>query len=97
MGLNEHTQQTLFGGIESKKRIHNNYEINVRNINDNYKCNMSVLDQPHICCPLPRLSYGPSIGDLKRNNIMLTDVGEDQPEIELLIGTDTLGNLESKY
>lgn len=54
---------------------------------------MSLLDQPTTCTPLPRLSYGPWIEDLKRNNFVLNDVGEDQKKIELLIGADTLGSL----
>ncbi|XP_071036397.1 uncharacterized protein [Parasteatoda tepidariorum] len=80
----------LFGGSTIQNEFHKCYYITVADLKDNYNCTFQVLDQNVIYGNLPRLRKGPWLKDLK---IWITDYGECQPEIELLIGADICGQL----
>ena len=51
------------------------------------------LGQDVICGQIPRVSKGPILKELKRNNIWLSDMGMDCPKIEMLIGSDIYGKI----
>ena len=50
-----------------------------------------MLDQPLICGTVSRVKV--KVGELKRKDITLTDVGTGQPKIEILIDADAAGQL----
>ena len=52
-----------------------------------------MLDQPLICGTVSRVKVAPLVGELKRKDITLTDVGTGQPKIEILIDADAAGQL----
>ena len=56
-------------------------------------CHIFVLDQPLICGTVSRVKVAPLVGELKRKDITLTDVGTGQPKIEILIDADAAGQL----
>ncbi|KAJ8869013.1 hypothetical protein PR048_030559 [Dryococelus australis] len=75
---------------------HKCYNILVKNLRENYSCNIEVLDQPVICGNIIRIiTSSPHVRELKMKNIRLTDVGEDEPLIELLLGANFAGVLYS--
>lgn len=83
----------LFGGTTTEKKSHNCYKIKVSDMSKNFSCTLQVLDHGAICGKLPRLNRGPWEKELKQKNIWISDYGEGQPEIELLIGSDVCGTL----
>lgn len=90
---NEELVHTLFGGVKSKINRHNRYKICVSNIQNKNSYFMTVLDQPTICGPVPRLNQEKCYDELKCRGIVLTDFGMDDRKIELLIGADFLGDI----
>ncbi|GBM33545.1 hypothetical protein AVEN_197304-1 [Araneus ventricosus] len=83
----------LFGGSKTKQESHNVYSITLQSLCSNFKHNISVLDVKKICGDIPPV-HNPNINPiLKRKNVHLSDIGEDTPEIGLLIGADYLGAL----
>ncbi|GIY97363.1 reverse transcriptase [Caerostris extrusa] len=51
------------------------------------------LDQDIICGVIPRIPKGPLLKELKGHRIWISDMGDDYPEIELLIGSDIYGQI----
>lgn len=83
----------LFGGTTVQKQPHRCYTIKVSSLSTDFNCTLEVLDQRAICGKLPRLQRGPWDKELKELGIWLSDYGEGQPTIELLIGADICGTL----
>ncbi|KAJ8881473.1 hypothetical protein PR048_017954 [Dryococelus australis] len=77
----------LFGGTMSHCIKHNSYNILVKNLRENYSCNIEVLDQPVICGHITRIiKSSQHVRELKIGNIHLT---------ELLLRADFSGVLYS--
>ena len=86
-------EHVLFGGTKTKREVHHCFNVSVKSLDDSFSCVLQVLEQPKICGQIPRLKTGPWLNELKRKNIHVTDHGEGQPTIELLIGADYGGQL----
>ena len=81
----------LFGGVTTKEN-HSCYNIRLSNLTNNFSCEIAVLSQPEICGSVGRLKPGLWVDKLKQRGIHLTDVGERQSRIEVLIGSDLAGS-----
>ena len=77
----------LFGGYKEVQR-HSLYEIEIEGSFNKHCAQVKVLSQQKICGGIPRMSKGPWMAELKKNRIFVDDLGSDQEEIELLIGSD---------
>jgi len=77
----------LFGGHKEVRR-HDLYEIEIHGNFNKHCTQVEVLSQEKICGGIPRMSKGPWMTELKENKIFVEDLGSDQAEIELLIGSD---------
>lgn len=89
----EELVHTLFGGIKTKSNLHKRYKLNVSNIKNDFTCTFNVLEQPIICNSVPKLKHGQWLLELQDRGIWLSDVGDQNCQIELLFGADVLGSL----
>lgn len=95
----ENLVQSIFGGLESDVTEHDVYNIKVQSLNDSYACQLEVLDQSVICNSVSRLENTDNkiFNILKKNKIVLSDIGRDMPDMDILLGADTLNkNLTGK-
>lgn len=77
----------LFGGRKEVQE-HNQYEVEIENCINKFSSNMKVLGHQKICGQIPKMSRGPWMAELKDKKIFISDLGEDETKIELLIGAD---------
>ena len=84
---------SLFSGLKTKTQKHNVFLVRVKSLDESYACNFSVLGQKTICDTIPCLQPGTWIKDLQKNKITLSDVGNDDSVIDLLIGGDIASKL----
>ena len=82
----------LFGGLRDIQN-HNVYEILFEGSN---KCQQSYVQllghKNKICDKIPRMPRGPWLSELKEKGIYVNDIGDQQPDIEVLIGADYYAN-----
>ena len=77
----------LFGGLKEVQQ-HHVYDLEVGGCNNNFSAPLEVLGHQKICGRIPKMSKGAWMAELKSNRIFVNDLGEDESEIELLIGSD---------
>jgi len=82
----------LFGG-RSEIKDHKQYHILVEGQHQVGGRVLEVLDQKSICGSIPRMHKGRWMQELKEKSVWVADLGEDVPEIELLIGSDYYGSI----
>ncbi|UYV77268.1 hypothetical protein LAZ67_15000295, partial [Cordylochernes scorpioides] len=92
LGLKPVTKETvhhaLFGGIQTTAVTHNLYDVQLKADDENFVCKVTVRDQSKICQALPRIPKTSLISrELEQRKIKVTDLGNDNPPIELLIGS----------
>jgi len=83
----------LFGGTKTKPRKHKECRIHIGNLEGTYKCDFIALQQEVICQDIPQVSSGPWTDILRERHICLSDTGEEQEAISLLIGADVAGKI----
>ncbi|CAH2095423.1 unnamed protein product [Euphydryas editha] len=85
----------VFGGHNVSSKFHNLYNFCIENINNSFKFEISALGQNFICNNIPRINNDNQYLNnlLLQHNIILTDKGEDYPDIGILIGADFSGFL----
>ncbi|UYV63127.1 hypothetical protein LAZ67_2003230 [Cordylochernes scorpioides] len=90
----EIVHHALFGGMQTTAVTHNLYDIQLKADDENFVCKVTVRDQSKICQALPRIPKTSLISkELEQRKIKVTDLGNDNPPIELLIGVDIYGKL----
>ncbi|UYV80611.1 hypothetical protein LAZ67_19000984 [Cordylochernes scorpioides] len=90
----EIVHHALFGGIQTTAITHNLYDVQLKADDENFVCKVTVRDQSKICQALPRIPKTSLISkELEQRKIKVTDLGNDNPPIELLIGADIYGKL----
>ncbi|UYV71983.1 hypothetical protein LAZ67_9001435, partial [Cordylochernes scorpioides] len=90
----EIVHHALFGGIQTTAVTHNLYDVQLKADDENFVCKVTVRDQSKICQTLPRIPKTSLISkELEQRKIKVTDLGNDNPPIELLIGADIYGKL----
>ncbi|XP_054713646.1 uncharacterized protein LOC129223104 [Uloborus diversus] len=91
----ENVALTLFGGTKTEPKLHNKYRAKLCSVSSYRYPNLEFefLDQKVICGDIPRVPKGPILKQLKRNRIWLSDLGENCPKIEMLIGSDIYGKI----
>jgi hypothetical protein len=77
----------LFGGCKEVQQ-HCLYNIEIGGCNNDFSAHVKVLGHQKICGRIPRMSKWPWMAELKEKKIFVNDLGEDDAEIELLIGSD---------
>jgi len=79
----------LFGGHKEAQQ-HNVYEVEIESSGgrNRSRAKLKLLGHEKICGKIPRMSKGPWMAELKDKKIFLNDLGEDEGEIEVLIGSD---------
>ncbi|GBN01822.1 hypothetical protein AVEN_204960-1 [Araneus ventricosus] len=91
----ETIKHSLFGGGRTKECKHNCYRIKLKQLNGNFTCNFEVLDQPVICENVLPVSEGPWLDELKDLGVILTDTNVSNESIQVLIGADIMGRLQT--
>jgi len=86
---------TVFGGVQSQLQHHTKYSARCKRVKGYGFHAIELLDQNRICGNLERMPYGSWMNQLKGKNIHLSDVGTGSPEIEVLLGTDSLVQIET--
>ncbi|XP_055936577.1 uncharacterized protein LOC129966192 [Argiope bruennichi] len=90
----------LFGGLKRREN-HKIYSIKLRNTENNFCCNVEVMDQNKICTSLPKLD-SKNIEEVKQLGIFVSDIcldenlclyENDPKEIHILLGADTAARL----
>ncbi|UYV62948.1 hypothetical protein LAZ67_2002587, partial [Cordylochernes scorpioides] len=90
----EIVHHALFGGIQTTAVTHNLYDVQLKADDENFVCKVTVRDQSKICQALPRIPKTSLISkELEQRKINVTDHGNDNPPIELLISADIYGKL----
>ncbi|XP_054724753.1 uncharacterized protein LOC129235094 [Uloborus diversus] len=91
----ENVALTLFGGTKTEPKLHNKYRAKLYSVSSYRYPNLEFefLDQKVICEDMPRVPKGPILKELKRNRIWLSDLDENCPKIEMLIGSDIYGKI----
>ncbi|XP_024878860.1 uncharacterized protein LOC112459126, partial [Temnothorax curvispinosus] len=84
---------SLFGGVKSECKTHDVFLIRLKNLDDSYACNFSVMDQETICSTIQSIRKDKWVDELRDQNIHLTDIGENSSSIDVLIGADVAGKL----
>ncbi|UYV65694.1 hypothetical protein LAZ67_3005164, partial [Cordylochernes scorpioides] len=85
----EIVHHALFGGIQTTAVTHNLYDVQLKADDENFVCKVTVRDQSKICQALPRIPETSLISKaLEQRKIKVTDLRNDNPPIELLIGAD---------
>ncbi|GBN57671.1 hypothetical protein AVEN_224166-1 [Araneus ventricosus] len=91
----------LFGGLKRREN-QKKYSIELRNTENNFSCNVEVMDQNKICTSLPKLKDPKNIEELKQLGIFASDIclnenvclyENDPKEIHILLGADTAARL----
>ena len=83
----------LFGGVSGKCEKHDVFLIRLRNLDGSYACNFSAMDQNTICGSISCIKNDEWVNDLRAHKINLTDVGDKNDPIDVLIGADVAGKL----
>jgi len=83
----------LFGGTRTKPQNHQACRIYLDHPNGSYKCNFIAFRQEVICHSTPKSSYKPWKNVLRENKVQLSDNGEGDKSITVLIGADVAGRL----
>jgi len=83
----------LFGGAKTEPQNRKACLIYVNSLDGSYKSNFIAFLEDVICQDIPCMSSSPWIKELEENNINLSDNGEKQEAITLLIGADIAGKL----
>ena len=84
---------SLFGGVKSQLQNHNVYLVHLKNLSSDYACNFQAMDQKVICDGISCVKSADWLNELKTNNICLSDIGNKNQSIDLLIGADVAGEL----
>lgn len=84
---------SLFGGVKSEREAHNVFLIRLKNLDDSYACNFSVMDQETICSTIQSIRKDRWVDELRDGNIHLTDIEASSSSIDILIGADVAGKL----
>ena len=79
----------LFGGTETALTNHEEYLVTLQNLQNDYNFEFRVFSQDKICSQIPRIQ---TLHSLPNNEIskMLCDVGSGTPDIEILLGADSI-------
>ncbi|XP_024892962.1 uncharacterized protein LOC112468145 [Temnothorax curvispinosus] len=83
----------LFGGVKTKPQQHKGYRIRLSSLDGSYACNFEALGQETICQDILGIRRGPWVQELSHQGIRLTDVGQVNEPISILIGADIAGKL----
>lgn len=89
----EKLTHTLFGGMRTESKNHKRYSMRLRPVGRGTEYQFCFLDQDTICGGIPRIPKGPLLRELKEHRIWISDMGDDYPEIEILIGSDIYGQI----
>ncbi|XP_033212371.1 uncharacterized protein LOC117169969 [Belonocnema kinseyi] len=84
---------SLFGGVKSKAKKHDIFLIRLKDLDESYACNFSVLCRDIICDTIPCVKEESWVNELRERNIFLSDIGSKEKSIDVLIGTDVAGKL----
>lgn len=91
----ESVAHVLFGGSQTSKVRHLKYNLKVQKMGGQYLREIQVRDTEKICQSIPQISKSSTtlMEELKEKMIWISDVGENCPEIELLIGMDAYADI----
>ena len=81
----------LFGGIESKEKVHKVFEIDLRNITNPSKLiRVTALDQTTLCSHVPKLKSVECLKEIREKGVNVLD---SEDEISIIIGADFIGKI----
>ncbi|XP_011060729.1 PREDICTED: uncharacterized protein LOC105149775 [Acromyrmex echinatior] len=83
----------LFGGTKTKPQRHKTCRIYIGNLDGTYKCDFVALQQNIICQNAPCKIDDTWMDIFEKKDIRLSDTGERQESISLLIGADVAGKI----
>lgn len=83
----------LFGGHITESKKHNVYEIEVSGVNNTSSLHFELLVIDTICGNIASTPNGSCIQELKNQGIVLSDYGQEQDDIDILIGADMASTL----
>ncbi|UYV61158.1 hypothetical protein LAZ67_1003622 [Cordylochernes scorpioides] len=86
-------EKSLFGGGNMKEALHGKYVLKLGSLTNKIDVDIVALDQPEICARIPPLPRGRLLYKLKRKKIYIHPSNFRNEEIDILIGSDYLGQL----
>ena len=78
----------LFGGFREESVRHKRYAAQLCSMDNNYSCELTVIDSEKICSEVPMLRKGIWCNELENLNIKFTDFDCGESDITVLIGAD---------
>ncbi|ODM87357.1 hypothetical protein Ocin01_19325, partial [Orchesella cincta] len=84
---------SLFGGAQTPATAHARHQVLISDIAGKNKQKLEVLQSDVIASNVPRGSTGNWIKELYRKRIHLTDIGNEDREVHILLGADIAGHL----
>lgn len=90
----ENTSISLFGGVTTGTERYEVYHVEVEAVKGDFRFELSnCLAVSNICSPLPNVRDKATLHDLRMRGVELSDFGNRNSDIQLLIGADVLGSL----
>lgn len=83
----------LFGVVKTKPQNHKACRIYMNHLNGSYKCAFIVFQQDVICHSVPKMNNSFWTDVFEKKKIQLSDDGEGEEPITLLLGADVAGKL----
>ncbi|XP_044744753.1 uncharacterized protein LOC123306696 [Coccinella septempunctata] len=83
----------LFGGSKSDVATHQKFQVRVGNLDGTYWCNFEALGDKVICSNVPCVKRGAWLEELKKRDIIMSDVDSEEECVSILIGADIAGKL----
>ncbi|GFT18646.1 DUF1758 domain-containing protein [Trichonephila clavipes] len=86
-------QHQLFGRREASCQLHYIYELLICLLDESYSFCVEMFSEKKICGKVPKISSPVVINELNRRGVLLSDLENEDSEIDILIGTNVAGLL----
>ncbi|GFU15203.1 uncharacterized protein TNCV_4559151 [Trichonephila clavipes] len=87
-------QHQLFGGGgETSCQLHDVYELLICSLDESYSLCVELFSERKICGKVPKVSSPVVINELNRRGVILSDLANEDCEIDILLGTNVAGLL----
>ncbi|PRD26570.1 UNVERIFIED_CONTAM: hypothetical protein NCL1_37758 [Trichonephila clavipes] len=87
------TLHQLFGVRKTSCQLHDVYELLICSLDESYSLCVELFSERKICGKVPKVSSPVVINELNRRGVILSDLANEDCEIDILLGTNVAGLL----
>jgi len=84
-------ETTLFGGNKTVSRLKKKFKVSIQSLDRKFQGEFPFINEDIICGNCPVVPKGPWLKELSDQKIYVNDISSDNPEIEILIGSNLWG------